>query len=144
MFSLEELRKITEDGVMFQSYLDGSKHFFSPERSLEVQHSLGADIIMAFDECPPFPCTEEATRGATERTHRWLERCVSYHASQGTNQLLFGIAQGGTYEHLRVESAQFVASMDTPGDRGRGRVGRRVAGTDAGGGRVERAASAGA
>lgn len=115
VFSLEELRKITEDGVMFQSYLDGSKHFFSPERSLEVQHALGADIIMAFDECPPFPCTEEATREATERTHRWLQRCVAYHGSADTNQLLFGIAQGGTYENLRVESAQFVASMDTPG-----------------------------
>jgi len=115
VFSLEELRKITEEGVTFQSHLDGSKHFFSPERSIEVQHALGADIIMAFDECPPYPCSEEATRGATERTHRWLERCVSYHNAQETNQLLFGIAQGGVYEHLRAESAQFVASLDTPG-----------------------------
>ncbi len=115
VFSLEDLRKITEDGVNFQSYLDGSKHFFSPERSLEIQHALGADIIMAFDECPPYPCTEERTREATERTHRWLSRCAQYHKSQGTNQLLFGIAQGGTYERLRAESAQFVASQDTPG-----------------------------
>ena len=115
VFSLEELRKITEDGVKFKSHLDGSEHFFSPERSIEVQHALGADILMAFDECPPFPCTEALTRGATERTHRWLERCARYHKSQDTNQLLFGIAQGGTYEHLRVESAQFVAAQDTPG-----------------------------
>ena len=115
VFSLEELRKITEDGVKFKSHLDGSAHFFSPERSIEVQHALGADVIMAFDECPPYPCTEEATRGATHRTHRWLERCVAYHKARDTNQLLFGIAQGGTYESLRVESAQFVAAQDTPG-----------------------------
>ena len=115
VFSLEELRKISEDGVKFKSHLDGSEHFFSPERSIAVQHALGADVIMAFDECPPFPCTEEATRAATERTHRWLTRCANYHAAQDTRQLLFGIAQGGTYENLRVESAQFVAAMDTPG-----------------------------
>ncbi len=115
VFSLEELRVISEDGVKFKSHLDGSEHFFSPERSIAVQHALGADVIMAFDECPPFPCTEEATRAATERTHRWLTRCVQYHNAQDTRQLLFGIAQGGTYENLRVESAQFVAAMDTPG-----------------------------
>lgn len=115
VFSLEELRKITEDGVAFKSHLDGSEHFFSPERSLEVQHALGADIIMAFDECPPFPCTYDATREATERTHRWLARCTAYHKAQQSGQLLFGIAQGGTHESLRVESAQYVASMDTPG-----------------------------
>lgn len=115
VFSLEELRKITEEGVKFKSHLDGTEHFFSPERSIEVQHGLGADILMAFDECPPFPCTEDATRAATERTHRWLERCTAYHNAQETGQLLFGIAQGGTYETLRAESAEFVASMDTPG-----------------------------
>ena len=115
VFSLEDLRKITEDGVNFQSYLDGSKHFFSPERSLEIQHALGADIIMAFDECPPHPCTEARTREATERTHRWLTRCAEHHKSQETAQLLFGIAQGGVYAHLRAESAQFVAASDTPG-----------------------------
>lgn len=115
VFSLEELRKITEDGVAFKSHLDGSEHFFSPERSLEVQHALGADIIMAFDECPPFPCTYDATREATERTHRWLARCTAYHQAQQSGQLLFGIAQGGTHESLRIASAQYVASMDTPG-----------------------------
>lgn len=115
VFSLQELRKVTEEGVAFKSHLDGSEHFFSPERSLEVQHALGADIVMAFDECPPFPCTYDATREATERTHRWLARCVTYHEAHGSNQFLFGIAQGGTHESLRTESAQFVASMDTPG-----------------------------
>jgi queuine tRNA-ribosyltransferase len=115
VFSLQELRKITEDGVAFKSHLDGSEHFFSPERSLEVQHALGADIIMAFDECPPYPCSYDDTRTATERTHRWLVRCRTYHQAQDTDQLLFGIAQGGVYEDLRRESAQFVAAMDTPG-----------------------------
>jgi len=115
VFSLQELRKITEAGVTFKSHLDGGEHFFSPERSLEVQHALGADIVMAFDECPPYPCTAELTREATERTHRWLQRCKTYHDVQQTGQFLFGIAQGGTHEGLRRESAQFVAAQDTPG-----------------------------
>jgi queuine tRNA-ribosyltransferase len=115
VFSLQELRKITEDGVAFKSHLDGSEHFFSPERSIAVQHALGADIIMAFDECPPYPCSYDLTREATERTHRWLSRCVAYHQEQQTEQLLFGIAQGGVYEDLRRESAQFVAAAGTPG-----------------------------
>jgi queuine tRNA-ribosyltransferase len=115
VFSLQDLRTITDEGAAFKSHLDGSKHFFSPERSLEVQHSLGADIIMAFDECPPHPSTYDATRDATERTHRWLTRCVDYHARAETTQLLFGIAQGGVYESLRRESAEFIAAQDTPG-----------------------------
>lgn len=115
VFSLKDLRKISEEGVAFKSHLDGSEHFFSPERSVEVQHALGSDIVMAFDECPPYPSTFDATRDATERTHRWLERCVAYHKERDTNQLLFGIAQGGTYEALRKESAQVIASQDVPG-----------------------------
>jgi len=115
VFSLQDLRKITEEGVRFKSHLDGSEHFFSPERSIQVQHALGADIIMAFDECPPYPCSYELTREATERTHRWLSRCKTYHDAQDTPQLLFGIAQGGVYEDLRAESAQYVASLDMPG-----------------------------
>lgn len=120
VFSLQDLREITEQGARFKSHLDGSEHFFSPEQSIEVQHALGADIIMAFDECPPYPCSYDLTRAATERTHRWLARCKSYHDkschdAQETNQLLFGIAQGGVYEDLRAESAQYVASLDTPG-----------------------------
>ena len=99
VFSLEELRKITEEGVKFKSHLDGTEHFFSPERSIEVQHGLGADVIMAFDECPPYPCTEELTRAATERTHRWLERCQVYHDAQGTGQVsCSGSRRAGSYE----------------------------------------------
>ena len=115
VFSLQDLRKITEEGAAFKSHLDGTEHFFSPERSIEVQHALGADIIMAFDECPPYPCSWEKTNEATQRTHRWLKRCVDYHAGAQSSQLLFGIAQGGTYEDLRRESAEYVSSMDTPG-----------------------------
>lgn len=115
VFSLQELRKITEEGVVFKSHLDGSTHFFSPERSLEVQHALGADIMMAFDECPPYPYTYDLTREATERTHRWLTRCTAWHDCRESSQSLFGIAQGGTYEELRRESAQFVAAQSTPG-----------------------------
>ncbi len=115
VFSLQDLRKITEEGARFKSHLDGSEHFFSPERSVEVQHALGADIIMAFDECPPYPCSHDATRDATERTHRWLARCAAYHNARETGQWLFGIAQGGTYADLRAESAAFVAAQDTPG-----------------------------
>jgi queuine tRNA-ribosyltransferase len=115
VFSLQDLRNISEDGVKFKSHLDGSEHFFSPERSIDVQHGLGADIIMAFDECPPYPCPYDRTRDATERTHRWLTRCCSFHKASESGQLLFGIAQGGVYEDLRRQSAQFVAAADTPG-----------------------------
>jgi queuine tRNA-ribosyltransferase len=115
VFSLQDLRKITDEGALFKSHLDGSEHFFSPERSIEVQHALGADIVMAFDECPPYPSTHPETQAATDRTHGWLERCVRYHGERPTDQLLFGIVQGGTYEDLRRESAQFVASQAVPG-----------------------------
>ena len=115
VFSLQDLRRITEAGARFKSHLDGTEHFFTPERSVEVQHALGADVIMAFDECPPYPCSHDATRDATERTHRWLARCVAYHNARDTGQWLFGIAQGGTYADLRAESAAYVAAQDTPG-----------------------------
>ncbi|MGO8672012.1 MAG: tRNA guanosine(34) transglycosylase Tgt [Capsulimonadaceae bacterium] len=115
VFSLRDLRKISDEGVTFKSHLDGSMHDFSPERSIEVQHALGADIIMAFDECPPYPSTFDEARLATQRTHRWLERCVAYHAGRQTDQLLFGIAQGGVYENLRRESGEFVAGQDVDG-----------------------------
>jgi len=115
VFSLEDLRTISEDGVVFKSHLDGSMHLFTPERSLEIQHFLGADIIMAFDECPPYPAEHSAVAAATDRTHRWLERCVNYHRSSESNQLLFGIVQGGTYPDLRAQSAQAIASHDLPG-----------------------------
>ena len=115
VFSLKDLRKITDDGVAFRSIYDGSKHFFSPEHSLNVQHALGADIIMAFDECPPYPCTHEDTKVATDRTHRWLDRCVTHHANSESEQYLFGIAQGGVYEDLRRESAEYISASNTPG-----------------------------
>lgn len=115
VFSLQDLRQITEDGAAFKSHLDGTEHFFSPEHAVAVQHSLGADIVMAFDECPPYPSTYDHTEAATSRTHRWLERCVRYHRDNPTDQLLFGIAQGGVYEDLRRASAQFVAAQDVPG-----------------------------
>ena len=117
VFSLNDLNKITEDGVTFKSHLDGSKHHFSPERSIEVQHALGADIIMAFDQCPPYPSTRDLTAQATDRTHRWAQRCSDYHGQAGdpNAQSLFGICQGGVYEDLRVASAQEIASLDFPG-----------------------------
>lgn len=118
VFSLKDLRKITESGVRFRSPLDGSSHDFTPERVMEIEHELGADIIMAFDECPPYPATFEYARDSMERTHRWLERCRVRHAELGgdsTGRLLFGIVQGGVYDDLRGESARVVSAMDFPG-----------------------------
>lgn len=117
VFSLNDLNKITEDGVTFKSHLDGSLHHFSPERSIDVQHGLGADIIMAFDQCPPFPCPRDEAAAATERTRRWAVRSASRHLEAGdpARQNLFGICQGGVYEDLRVQSAQEIASLDLPG-----------------------------
>ena len=118
VFSLKDLRKITEAGVRFQSPLDGSAHDFSPESVMRIEHELGADIIMAFDECPPYPATEEYVRDSVERTHRWLDRCIVSHndlGGDGSGSVLFGIVQGSGYEHLRRESAQFVAASGTAG-----------------------------
>jgi queuine tRNA-ribosyltransferase len=118
VFSLKDLRTITEDGVRFRSPLDGSSHDFTPERVMEIEHELGADIIMAFDECPPYPATFEYARDSMERTHRWLERCRIRHAELGgdeSGRLLFGIVQGGVYDDLRGESARVVSGMDFPG-----------------------------
>ncbi len=114
IFSLDELRRITEDGVYFKDHLSGQEHFIGPEKSMEVQNSLGADIIMAFDECVKNPATYEEARQAADRTHRWLERCVARHA-RSADQALFGIVQGSTYEELRTQSAQIVTSFDLPG-----------------------------
>jgi queuine tRNA-ribosyltransferase len=112
VFSLQGLRRVYEDGVEFQSHIDGSTHYFTPERAIEVQHALGADIIMAFDECPPNPCTYEQARAAMERTHRWAVRCLEAH---DTPQALFGIVQGSVYEHLRAQSARFISELGFPG-----------------------------
>jgi queuine tRNA-ribosyltransferase len=113
VFSLGPLRKITEEGVEFKSHLDGSSHFMSPEKATEVQMALGADIIMCFDECAPYPATYEYTLAALERTTRWAERCKAVHNRD--DQALFGIVQGGMYRELRERSARELVAMDFPG-----------------------------
>ena len=116
VFSLGELRSLDSDGATFRSHLDGSLYRFTPETSIRIQHNLGADIIMAFDECP-VPNDRAAVRAAVDRTHHWLERCVEEHYRSGdpARQALFGIVQGGIFPDLRKESARFVCDMDLPG-----------------------------
>jgi len=114
VFSLSDLRRINADGVLFKSYLDGSSHVFSPEKVIEIQNAIGADIIMAFDECPPYPSTWEYTREATQRTHDWALKCKDSHSND--DQLLFGIVQGGLYKDLRQWSAEYISSLDFPGN----------------------------
>jgi queuine tRNA-ribosyltransferase len=113
VFSLAGLNKVTEDGVHFQSHIDGSRHFLGPEESMEVQKVLGSDIVMAFDQCSPYPCTYEEVERADARTRRWAERCRNYPL-QG-HQNLFGIVQGGMYPELRERSAKDLVEMDFPG-----------------------------
>jgi queuine tRNA-ribosyltransferase len=113
VFSLTELRQLDEEGVRFQSHLDGSSHLLSPERSIEVQTNLGADLIMAFDECPPYPAPREAVDEATARTTRWAER--SRRAHRRKDQWLFGIVQGGVHLDLRERSARELLALDFPG-----------------------------
>ncbi|NLP31362.1 MAG: tRNA guanosine(34) transglycosylase Tgt [Clostridiales bacterium] len=114
VFSLGDLRKITEEGVSFRSHIDGSKHMFTPEKSMEVQNALGSDIIMAFDECPPYPADREYAKQSLERTTRWLERCIKAHKNT-EKQSLFGIMQGGMYQDLRKLSASQIVEFDLPG-----------------------------
>ncbi|HZK18885.1 MAG TPA: tRNA guanosine(34) transglycosylase Tgt [Clostridia bacterium] len=113
VFSLGPLREITEEGVEFRSHIDGSRHFFSPEKVMEIEESLGADIAMAFDECTPYPCDYDYARESLERTARWAERCVAAHGR--VDQALFGIVQGSVYEDLRRRSARQISSMNFPG-----------------------------
>jgi len=113
VFSLSEIRSIAEEGVTFRSPRDGQMIHLSPERSIQIQNALGADVIMAFDECPPYPATREAVVDATNRTYRWLERCMAAH--QRPDQALFGIVQGGVYPDLRQKAAQELATLDLPG-----------------------------
>lgn len=119
VFSLEQLRRISEEGVEFRSHLDGSKHFFSPEKATEIQLTLGSDIVMCFDECPPFPCTEEHARRALEITTRWAKRCQTVFNARsensGVSRLLYGITQGAIYPALRKESTQQLMDLDFPG-----------------------------
>ena len=112
VFSLAQTRQIDDEGVTFRSHIDGSMHRFTPQRSIRIQENLGADIIMAFDECSD-PNDHEYSRLAMERTHRWAEICVK--AKRRGDQALFGIVQGGVQPDLRAESAKFIASLDTPG-----------------------------
>lgn len=114
VFSLSERRKISEEGVEFRSHLSGEKLFLSPEKAMEIQNALGPDIMMAFDECPPYPATYDYVKQSTERTSRWAERCLAAHERKH-DQALFAIVQGGMFEDLRVQSAKDLTSMDFPG-----------------------------
>jgi len=114
VFSLGKLRKITEEGVFFQSHIDGSKHFFSPERAIEIQQNLGSDIMMAFDECVEYPATREYVEESVKLTYKWLLRCKEAWTNRET-QNLFGIVQGGMYKDLREESAKLTVDCDLPG-----------------------------
>ncbi|MGE5328133.1 MAG: tRNA guanosine(34) transglycosylase Tgt [Deltaproteobacteria bacterium] len=114
VFSLADLRNIQEEGVTFKSHLDGSKHFISPEKAIEIENALGADIIMAFDECAPYPSEYNYAKEAMERTTRWAKRCKETHKNT-EKQALFGIVQGVTYKDLREESAKQLAALNFPG-----------------------------
>ena len=113
VFSLSKLRKISEEGVQFRSSVDGALVFLSPEKSMEIQMALGSDIIMAFDECPPYPCSKETMQESMDLTHRWLARCVKRMDRRESS--LFGIVQGGLYEDLRMKSLEAVCQWDLPG-----------------------------
>ena len=120
VYSLSNNRKINEEGVEFKSHIDGSFHFFSPERAIKIQKSIGADIIMAFDECTPYPCEFNYAKKSMEMTHRWLERCYKEFNNTAPqfdyNQALFPIVQGSTYKDLRAESAEFIANTLAEGN----------------------------
>ena len=120
MYSLSANRKIEEDGVRFKSHIDGSSHFFTPETAIDIQRSIGADIIMAFDECPPYPCDYNYAKDSMELTHRWLNRCI-YQMNNtvpkyGHDQSLFPIVQGSSYKDLRIESAKYISDANAPGN----------------------------
>jgi queuine tRNA-ribosyltransferase len=123
VYSLQHRRRISEEGVQFQSHLDGSRHLFTPESVMEIEHGLGADVIMAFDECTPYPATQEYARESMERTQRWALRCAQRHEGLQRQQLdagrppqaLFGIVQGGIYPELRRQSARDLVDLDLPG-----------------------------
>ncbi len=114
VFSLSKTRKLTEEGVTFKSPLDGRLIFISPEKSIQIQNALGADVIMAFDECPPYPATKEEVIAATDRTHRWLARCIEAH-QRPQDQALFPIVQGGVHLDLRAAAASALSEFDLPG-----------------------------
>ncbi len=116
VFSLAGIRTIKEEGVTFQSHIDGSRHFIGPETSMDIQAALGSDIAMAFDVCTAYPCDYDTARMNMERTHRWAQRCKDYHAEKHLeNQALFGIVQGAFFKDLRIESAKVLSDMDFVG-----------------------------
>lgn len=120
VYSLAHRRKMKEEGVVFQSHIDGSKHMFSPERVMDIQRVIGADIMMAFDECTPYPCEYEYARKSMELTHRWLDRCIArFNETEniyGYRQALFPIVQGSVYRDLRIQSAEKIASCGAVGN----------------------------
>ena len=120
VYSLSANRKIKEEGVKFKSHIDGSYHFFTPERAIEIQRCIGADIIMAFDECTPYPCDYNYAKNSMERTHRWLNRCIEADNNlpklYDHNQTLFPIVQGSVYNDLRKASAHFISEQNAPGN----------------------------
>ncbi|MGF6846334.1 queuine tRNA-ribosyltransferase [Chitinophaga sp. W3I9] len=120
VFSLAANRKIKEEGVVFQSHIDGSRHLFTPENVMDIQRTIGADIIMAFDECPPYPSEYRYARKSMELTHRWLDRCITRlndtQPAYGHEQTLFPIVQGSTYKDLRKASAEYIASRNCAGN----------------------------
>lgn len=120
VFSLSAQRKITEEGATFKSHIDGSKHMFSPERVMDIERTIGADIMMAFDECTPYPCEEDYARKSMHMTHRWLDRCIARFNGTpdkyGYEQNLFPIVQGSVYPDLRKQSAEYIASKNLNGN----------------------------
>jgi queuine tRNA-ribosyltransferase len=120
VYSLGENRKITEEGVIFKSHIDGSRHTFTPEGVMDIERTIGADIIMAFDECTPYPCEYDYAKKSMGLTHRWLERCVKRVnetvPKYGYEQVLFPIVQGSVYKDLRKQSAEFIANQQQPGN----------------------------
>ncbi len=120
VYSLSDNRKIKEEGVTFKSHIDGSKHFFSPESAMDVQRTIGADIIMAFDECTPYPCDYDYAKRSMHMTHRWLDRCMARFKNTPPKydyeQSLFPIVQGSTYKDLRRQSAEYIASVGAEGN----------------------------
>lgn len=120
VYSLSDNRKLTEEGVKFKSHIDGSLHLFTPENVMDIQRTIGADIIMAFDECAPYPCEYDYARKSMDMTHRWLKRCIdrfdSTQPKYGYSQTLFPIVQGSVYEDLRKQSAQFISDQQREGN----------------------------
>lgn len=120
VYSLSHRRKLSEEGVSFQSHVDGSTHMFTPEKVIDIQRTIGADIVMAFDECTPYPCEYDYAMKSMHLTHRWLKRCITQFLKTENKawhqQALFPIVQGSTFKDLRIESARFIADQDMPGN----------------------------